>query len=248
MSSSSLRLRVLCLHGFRTNADILETQFSASIFASMSSFVDFVYLNGPHRTQDEALVPEIIRIAFGPQDPKVGYREWYNRQGPNYVGLSESLDYLRSRTEALGPFDGIMGFSQGGSLCLYALAEQIIGNLNKALSFKFGVVVSSFAPRDTSALERGFYQYDSASDLPSKKSMLESGNVPVLCVAQKDDEVVPSDATKQACDFFGTNGTFVLNEKGGHKVPSDASSRGREQIETFFKQQHAVLQDMGGKL
>lgn len=121
------RLRVLCFHGFRTNGDIMTCQINLSVFAHLSKHIEFVPLHGCHRCADESQVPEILKVAFGEQAPEIGYREWWNhdRATGQYIGLAETLAYVRAEIERSGPYDGVLGFSQGGALALRLVAGQL---------------------------------------------------------------------------------------------------------------------------
>mmetsp|Transcript_17439 Transcript_17439/g.41384 ORF Transcript_17439/g.41384 Transcript_17439/m.41384 type:complete len:830 (-) Transcript_17439:182-2671(-) len=61
-----------------------------------------------------------------------------------YVGLEQSLDHLDQTFLAHGPFDGVLGFSQGGCLAGLLAAMQPRGNIK----FRFCVVISGFYCRD----------------------------------------------------------------------------------------------------
>ncbi|CAD7973363.1 unnamed protein product [Amoebophrya sp. A25] len=132
------KLRVLCLHGFRTNADILETQLEFSVLGSpqVKEFVDFHCLNAPHRCENILKVPAAVRAAFGSQK-NVGYREWWNRDGETGTlrGKEATFKYLRQHLEAKRRemrrksasledfYDGILGFSQGGAVSALFLQD-----------------------------------------------------------------------------------------------------------------------------
>lgn len=77
-------------------------------------------------------------------------------------GLEESIEVVRKAFEELGPFDGILGFSQGAALgsilcdllekggefhicIMYFLKELFINHLSElSFSFKFAILVSGF--------------------------------------------------------------------------------------------------------
>ncbi|KAM0067568.1 putative serine hydrolase FSH, alpha/Beta hydrolase [Helianthus debilis subsp. tardiflorus] len=86
--------RFLCLHGHGSNATLLEDHFK-----NWPNFVlekmDFVYINGPFSVADELF-------------------EWYTTdEDYKTENFDEGIAYIEDRMVELGPFDGVLGFSQG---------------------------------------------------------------------------------------------------------------------------------------
>ena len=150
------RLRVLCLHGWRTSGDILEFQTGAM---QGNTELDYEFVTAPH-------------AATGPPDDGIAtiyagfpYFEWFLREdvaaGPGVEtaaaeveraerakGLAESLELLqRVLREASPPFDGVLGFSQGACMAarLAHLSEQ--GAL-QAPSPRFVILIGGVPPKD----------------------------------------------------------------------------------------------------
>jgi len=109
-----VRAKVVCLHGFRTNKDIMSLQCAQ--FVSAVGFIEWIFVNSP-------------RHASGPTDPKIPSEvetfEWWGEQdgpyetgwmSPHFGGLSDTLSWV----DALKPV-GVVGFSQGAAVA--ALAE-----------------------------------------------------------------------------------------------------------------------------
>ena len=124
---SKPKSKVLCLHGFRTSGDILEMQMAC--LRHNIPTAEFHFINGP--------LP-----ATGPPDPLVAhffanmnYFEWFEEMFPlGHVGLfkderddgSINIDNLDISTKLVlnhiaknGPYDGILGFSQGARLAAH---------------------------------------------------------------------------------------------------------------------------------
>ncbi|OAE22539.1 hypothetical protein AXG93_2423s1280 [Marchantia polymorpha subsp. ruderalis] len=100
----SRKLRVLCLHGLRTSAKIMQQQVELAQWA-LEDIVEFVYMNAPFPATGKSDVEK----RFEPP-----YFEWYqaNQDYSEIYGLEEAsvhiIDFIKTR----GPFDGLMGFSQ----------------------------------------------------------------------------------------------------------------------------------------
>ena len=128
-------MRLLALHSFRT---------SAKIFMQQMGRAGWLMDEGKGPMSDDgsgsgaSLAPEIVFLdapfvatkspgekieQFFPGGP---YREWWNASddGLVYNGLEETLEYVNAFATREGPFHGVIGFSQGGSLAALLCALQ----------------------------------------------------------------------------------------------------------------------------
>ncbi|CAL9111091.1 unnamed protein product [Musa textilis] len=101
--------RFLCLHGFRTSGEIMRAQLVAKWPEQVISRLDLVFPDAPFPAGGKSEVDGI----FPPP-----YYEWY--QYDKDFMVYTNLDKAFARVEELmieqGPFDGLMGFSQGAIL------------------------------------------------------------------------------------------------------------------------------------
>ncbi|PKI62533.1 hypothetical protein CRG98_017054 [Punica granatum] len=120
------RPRIICLHGFRTSGKILRTlveRWHESILQKL----DLVFLDGPYPAQGKSAVEGIF-------DPP--YYEWFQAN-------EECLRYIESYMLENGPFDGFLGFSQGGLLAAALPGIQAQGlALTKVPKIKFLIIIS----------------------------------------------------------------------------------------------------------
>jgi hypothetical protein len=76
MEARPKRLRVLCLHGFRTSGAFLAQQLHGSGFvAAFDDLLELEYVDAPYRCgpdEEERLPPMMKRFIQGP------YHEWWN--------------------------------------------------------------------------------------------------------------------------------------------------------------------------
>jgi hypothetical protein len=141
-------VRVLGLHSFRTNKRILEKQLRLSGWLQRlePENVTFTFPDAPHEASGP--IPEDVK-AFGDQGT---YREWWNADQDrdtkawHYHGSDESLSYLESVWDERGPFDVILGFSQGAAMA--ALFSGMLKSKEKALP-KCIVCISGIKVRDS---------------------------------------------------------------------------------------------------
>lgn len=144
----SAGIRVLGLHSFRTNRLILEKQLRLSGWLQRleRENVTFTFLDAPHEASGP--IPEDVK-AFGDQET---YREWWNAdQDPatkawHYHGSDQSLAYLESVWDEQGPFDAILGFSQGAAMT--ALFSGMLKSKGKVLP-KCIICISGIKVRDS---------------------------------------------------------------------------------------------------
>ena len=123
-------VRLLALHSFRTSAAIFKAQMRRAGWllpegeppsrSPGENAVEVVFLDAPFEASG-ALPPRIAE--FFPDGP---YLEWWNASddGKVYEGLGDTLTYVNDFVAREGPFQGVIGFSQGGTLAALLCAMQ----------------------------------------------------------------------------------------------------------------------------
>ncbi|KAF3443098.1 hypothetical protein FNV43_RR17019 [Rhamnella rubrinervis] len=117
------KMKILCLHGFRTSGGFLQKQIAKwdpSIFAHF----DLDFPNGIFPAEGKSDIDGI----FPPP-----YFEWFqfNKEFTEYKNLEECISYLCDYITSKGPFDGLLGFSQGATLSALLLGYQAQGKVLK---------------------------------------------------------------------------------------------------------------------
>lgn len=140
------KLRFLCLHSFCTSGKIFETQLRMAGWTdAMAERVEFTFVDAPHERKGS--VPKEVQQHFsGP------YYQWWdaNEDGSIYHGAHLSFAQLRDVMVEQGPFDGLMGFSQGGTMAaLLTLLQARNHMLNGFEPFKCCVVIAGLPSRAT---------------------------------------------------------------------------------------------------
>lgn len=130
-----------------------------------------------------------------------------------YQGWDRTRAAIVSAFEREGPFDGILGFSQGA-----ALAGLLVGlrapdgeptTPEQPLTFDFATLVSGFVSNDPA--HAALYARTASYALPS------------LHLIGRSDGVVPAPDSRELAARFGK--ATVLEHPGGHVIASDASTR-----------------------
>lgn len=216
--------KILFLHGFTRSGAAFEAQtqpLQTALKTSLDSETRFHFPNGT------------IRVNPLAENEDASYAWWRkDDETDRYVGLEETMRFLGNYLDFHGPFDGVIGFSQGA--CLAAmLASALENDRNEALKammvtdhppLKFCVSIGGFKP--VSGLYAGFYT-----------PMIST---PVLNVLGKKDDIVTPDRSTalanrcQKCE--------VVWHDGGHRVPKD-----QESLQTImeFVRQHVPRSDDG---
>lgn len=160
-----------------------------------------------------------------PDDPpEKQARAWWRQVDEGYHGWGETAKYMQAQFHEHGPFDGVMGFSQGGCLAgiLTAALEhpELVPNSPgpfQAEPFRFAISISGFRPAD--------HSFD-----PLMEAKITT---PMLAMIGIDDVIVPPDWTMALVEQC-TNAR-VINHEGGHFLPTPAPWRNfiRNYLETF---------------
>lgn len=201
--------------------------------ARFSDLVQLTYLDAPYACNeaDEAKQYEVIKKFF-PKSRHGPYREWFNADvlkggsGPEYVSYARCKDALDAVEHALvsasPPFDGLMGFSQGGSLALWIATLQAHGKLRPEVpTLRFVWIQSARLPRDHSC--KGLFD----TQVPIRA---------FVTFTEDDDDVRPHE-TRALIAKLEPAPLVVTRAKGGHGVmnPRVVSDDDIDRIRAFFK-------------
>jgi len=193
------KAKVLCLHGFRTSGNFLKKQISKwhpSIFQQF----DMVFPDGIFPAGGKSEIDGI----FPPP-----YFEWFqfNKEFTEYTNLDECISYLCDYMVKNGPFEGLLGFSQGATLSALLIGYQSQGKvLSDHPPIKFMVSISGSKFRDPSICNIAY------KDPIKVKS--------VHFIGEKDWLKIPSEELASA--FVDP---IIIRHPQGHTVPrlDDAS-------------------------
>ncbi|XP_023272342.1 esterase OVCA2 [Seriola lalandi dorsalis] len=218
-------LRVLCIHGYRQNGSSFREKTGA-LRKLLKKQVELVYMSAPHSVQQASSEAPEKENGSGPgpggdEDPK-GW--WFSdvqarsfsaqQQCEESLGIEESVSFVREALKAQGPFDGILGFSQGAAFVamLCSLQEQ---KLEPEFNFRFAILVAGFP----SACKEHQKFYNTSLQIPS------------LHVFGLEDRVIPDNMSRELLPSF--QDPQVLTHPGGHFVP--AASAHRQTYQDFLK-------------
>ncbi|RFU36271.1 hypothetical protein B7463_g123, partial [Scytalidium lignicola] len=196
-----------------TNTDLLallqifEAQTAvlrASISTELNTDCDFVFVDGEIETEPRNGVEKYY------DGPFLSYYDW---DSPQSIHIAYGLIY--DLIEECGPFDGVMGFSQGGSLAASFLLHHIEKRPAEPLEalFRFAIIICSGNPFDARGPKVRRYHPD--------HDHLRIGIPTANIVGHKDDEYSRQLLLHRLCD--GRRST-LYDHGGGHEIPRHAAA------------------------
>ncbi|CAD6581278.1 MAG: hypothetical protein TREMPRED_002971 [Tremellales sp. Tagirdzhanova-0007] len=204
------RLRILCLHGYGGTASTLSTQLS-SLLSLLAPYAELVFMDAP-------------------SIPHGDYGWWHARSRVQYGGDVVYEGWDRTRQGLIdtfaseGPFDGILGFSQGaivaGVLCGMNAGPNGKTSAETPFKFNFAIMIGGFIARDTSLSQ--FFERRELYTIPS------------LHVYGERDGVVSPDSSHALAEMF--KHPTLITHGGGHIIPSHAKVN--QQWKSFIEAQY----------
>lgn len=155
------KLKILVLHSNRQTAQTFKNKTVQYLEKKLQSFVELTYGEAPELYQPAGEADDIIKKNEYSAIPNVGFsRAWWNASDDPktmvYAGLERSLEYVDSLFKT-NDFDGIIGFSQGGTLT--GIIAALVNDYRKgkpvfplkyiAEKLRFVAIISGFYCRDT---------------------------------------------------------------------------------------------------
>ena len=200
------KLKVLCLHGYRQNETIFRERTGA-LRKLLKREIEFIFVSAPH------IIPEPDNLVYPPDLQERGW--FFSRPERAYkgidqtdicIGLEESLHFLEQVFKENGPFDGILGFSQGACL-IGLLCAQYHSDMNSPFRFQFVMLFSGFK----SLLSPHSNIYTNPLQWPSFHTIGDT------------DEVIPSHMSTDLAGLFAN--AILYHHKGGHYIPASPDLR-----------------------
>ncbi|XP_055836148.1 uncharacterized protein LOC129904608 [Solanum dulcamara] len=208
--------RFLCLHGFRTSGQILKKQiFSKWPTSQVVDKLDLVFVDAPFPSQGKSEVEGIF-------DPP--YYEWYqfNKELKEYENFENCLAYIEACMIKHGPFDGLLGFSQGAILsgALPGLQDKGVG-LTKVPKIKYLIIIGGAKMQHKPLAEKA---YSPAITCPSVHFLGEQDFLKTYGMELLESYVDP----------------LVIHHPKGHTIPR-FDEKGLESMLSFIEKVQAEI-------
>lgn len=212
MAQPKTKLKVLCLHGYRQN-EVIFRERSGAFRKLLKRHINFVFISAPH------IIPEPDNLARPEGEAERGW--WFSRPERRYnaldetdisTGFEESLKLVQEVFNSQGPFDGVLGFSQGAAFVSLLCSMQ--RDSASPIKFKFAILIAGFKSLVS----------------PHTDMYKDLINCPSFHTIGATDAVIPTQSSEDLAASF-TNAT-VYRHNGGHYVP--ASPNLRTAVEEFL--------------
>lgn len=219
-----MKTRILVLHGFCDNAQNRQNQMR-TLIRTMKD-VDFVFINSPFPFVNLGFLKESDDIVK--EDSEQRY-QWFSYQSDwpvnhySYDTLKESTTFVIDYIKQSGPFQGLLGFSQGAIVCVAAMLN-IEGIPTLPDCVKFSVVIGCPAINDVT-VKKALQVFDKTKGILS------------LHVSGMNDTLIPTAMSKDVFQYFDSTKTKFHIHKGGHYCPSDSDFR--QSLRDLIK--HAII-------
>ncbi|CEF69267.1 UPF0483 protein CG5412 [Strongyloides ratti] len=220
------KLRILCLHGYRQN-EVTFREKTGGLRKAIKSLAEFEFITGPlipnipsdkdsqSTDNDESTVTELGPRAW-----------WFSKVEETFssrdvcdvaIGFDKSVKEVTDYIKEKGPFDGLLGFSQGASM-VHLLTSM--GYQKKIpLNWKFIIMMSSFK---------------SLSSVHQNLVECELKGIPSLQIYGETDQVVHYERSEELCKLFKEPEPCIIKHPGGHCVPPMSSAK--DSLREFLKQ------------
>ncbi|KAB0800323.1 hypothetical protein PPYR_06063 [Photinus pyralis] len=223
------KLKILAIHGYRQNAEVFK-QKTGSFRKMVQRWAQFYYITAPHKVVLVEDMSKAGEVTEKDEEQSDQYGWWFNRddytfrgirKGGPAIGFDMSIKLIEETFEKYGPFDGLLGFSQGacfvGLLC--DLQQRGLVNIN----FNFAIMASGFK----------------SGSLPHLKYYDELIDLPVLNIYGESDDIIPKEMSEALGNVF-TCATTVVHP-GKHYLP--AASPQKQFYQEFIKEHYNEKQD-----
>ena len=194
--------KILCLPGFATNKKIMKYQLRN--FIKQFPDFEFVIMDAFYEISRHILKSTASLMNMLPEDEKV--YSWLPFDQPAYLELPSSLNRFVDFVNETGPYDGMLGFSQGGRILHLFITE-----------LEEGKIKLNFAPPKFFIFVCGYASYE-LTEIKFSVKLSESRTVHLLC---KKDPLFMAEKL-MTMKYFDP---LVLDFDQEHKIPHiDAES------------------------
>lgn len=202
--SQQPRIRILCLHGWCSNAGHLEGSLKSlqNRIADATTPIELHFLQAPISMP----IPDAARkkaFELGRSFDQIQRCTWWDASddGKEYRGWRDSVTYIQNFMESSGPYHGILGFSQGAAMTAILCAS--LPKVEKC-ELKFAIMIGGFPPRDTDI-----------QALMKESHALQQ--IPSLHAIGETDEIVKPKISRLLAQSF--HSPSILIHPGGHDIP-----------------------------
>lgn len=216
--------KVLCLHGFLQNGKIFSEKSSGIRKLLKKLDIQLDYIDGPINLERKDLPFEITDDNKWNEivEAKLNKSWFYHDDVSKNLDLTQGIKTVVEHIKEHGPYDGIIGFSQGAALT--AIIANTITKYPEAKQpfFKFALTFSGYTFTEPSATD--------PNTLVITDKFVDSFKVPVedpayhtvnIVVYGANDNAVPGERSEYLSSLYPKGEQLhVFKHEGGHMVPN----------------------------
>ncbi|XP_028140910.1 esterase AGAP003155 [Diabrotica virgifera virgifera] len=213
--NDKMKLKILAIHGYRQNAETFRSK-TGSFRKMIHKWAEFTYITAPHKVilVDDPNDLEKNGPDIGQSKDEEQYGWFFNRDDKTFrgirkggpaIGFEDSLKYIEDICEKEGPFDGLLGFSQGA--CFAGLLCDLQQRGLSKFTFNFAIFSSGFK----------------SGSLPHLKYYIDRITIPSLHIFGENDQIIPTDMSEALSNCFEE--PFIVRHPGGHYLPASAPQK-----------------------
>ncbi|GMM54019.1 putative serine hydrolase [Maudiozyma humilis] len=215
--------KLLFLHGFLQNAKVFSEKSSGIRKLLKKANIQCDYIDAPVMLEKKDL-PFVMDDEKwqATLDADVNRAWFYHSEISHELDLSEAIAYVVKHIKENGPYDGIVGFSQGAALSTI-LTNKITTLLPEHPEFKMSLIISGYSFTEADPEHEGELRItekfqDAFTPQPDSKTQL-------MFIYGEADQAVPCVRTKYLIDLYKNAGVpedriSVFTHPGGHMVPN----------------------------
>ena len=201
------KLKILAFHGMKQNSVFFRSR-TTKLRIALRNFAEITFANGP------------FQYSENDNGNNNDLRCWWETNENEYKGLDETISYVENLFATEGPFDGILGFSQGAGLCGILASIQPL----RSIQFSFLIEISGFVARP----------------LPYHNKIKEGiSNLPSVHIIGLDDKIISPERTLELANCFKQPNAIISRHEGGHFTPNKWPLN---TLAIFIKEQYEKIQ------
>lgn len=215
--------RLLFLHGFLQNGKVFSEKSSGIRKLLKKSNVQCEYLDGPVELQPKDLPFEMDDEKWkATLDAQVNKAWFYHSSISSELDLSNAIKYVSEHIKENGPYDGIVGFSQGAALAAI-ITNKITELVPAHPEFKVSVLVSSYSFTEPDPAHEG--QLRIAEKFQDDFTPRSDSKTKMIFIYGASDQAVPAVRAQYLANIYkkalaDPEQVKEFEHPGGHMIPN----------------------------
>ncbi|QLQ81001.1 hypothetical protein HG537_0E03560 [Torulaspora globosa] len=215
--------RLLFLHGFLQNGKVFSEKSSGIRKLLKKSNVECDYIDGPVELEKKDLPFEIDDDKWQAcLDTQVNKAWFYHSDVSSELNLDETIKYVADYIKENGPYDGIVGFSQGAAVAAI-VTNRITTLVPNHPEFKVSLLISAYSFTEPDPAQEG--QLRIAKKFQNDFKPSSDSRTRMLFIYGATDQAVPAKRAQYLANLYKQ--ALVESEQvkeyehpGGHMVPN----------------------------